>query len=64
MILTELFSSASGFWFLMLPGKLAGALRVALIGTMALPPPGFIIPVSVVESTWAESGKLNFLGCV
>jgi ABC-type glycerol-3-phosphate transport system permease component len=64
MILTVLISSGAGFWFLMHQGRLSNALRVILIGTMALPPPVFIIPLFVLLSQWGMSSNLIVLGCV
>jgi ABC-type glycerol-3-phosphate transport system permease component len=64
MILTVLISSAAGFWFLMHQGRFSNALRVILIGTMALPPPVFIIPLFVLLSQWHMSSNLIVLGCV
>jgi raffinose/stachyose/melibiose transport system permease protein len=64
VVLTVLISASSGFWFLMHQGRAAAALRIILIGTMALPPPVFIIPLFVLLSDWHLSNNLIVLGCV
>lgn len=64
VILTVLISAAAGFWFLMHQGKASAAVRVTLIGTMALPPPVFIIPLFVLLNNWHIANNLIVLGCV
>jgi ABC-type glycerol-3-phosphate transport system permease component len=64
VVLTVLISASSGFWFLIHQGRAATALRIILIGTMALPPPVFIIPLFVLLSDWQLSNNLIVLGCV
>lgn len=64
VVVTVLVSAAGAFYFLLHRGKLAALLRVALIGTMALPPPVFIIPLYVLLNGWNLTNNLLILGCV
>jgi ABC-type glycerol-3-phosphate transport system permease component len=57
-------SAAGAFWFLLHGGRLAKALRVLLVGTMALPPPVFIIPLFVILSDRGLTSNLVVLGVV
>lgn len=64
VVVTALISSAAAFWFLRHRGRLARILRIALIGTMALPPPIFVIPLFVLLADWRVTNNLIVLGFV
>jgi ABC-type glycerol-3-phosphate transport system permease component len=64
VVVTVLISAAGAFWFLRHEGRLARLARYALIGTMALPPPVFIIPLFVLLSSNGLSNSLIALGIV
>lgn len=64
VIVTAAISSAAAFWFLRHRGRLARILRIALIGTMALPPPIFVIPLFVLLADWRVTNNLIALGFV
>lgn len=64
VVVTAAISSAAAFWFLRHRGRLARILRTALIGTMALPPPIFVIPLFVLLADWRLTDNLVVLGFV
>lgn len=64
VVVTAAISSAAAFWFLRHRGRLARILRIALIGTMALPPPIFVIPLFVLLADWRLTDNLVVLGFV
>jgi ABC-type glycerol-3-phosphate transport system permease component len=64
VVVTVAISAAGAFYFLMHRGRLATAGRIALIGTMALPPPVFIIPLYVLLNDWNLTSNLVVLGLV
>jgi ABC-type glycerol-3-phosphate transport system permease component len=64
VIVTAAVSAAAAFWFLRHTGRLARVLRVSLIGTMAIPPPIFIIPLFVLLADWRATNDLVVLGLV
>ena len=64
VIIVLIISSAGAFWFYRHKGKLVTVLRVSLIGTMALPPPVFIIPLYVMLSGLGLTNNLLVLGVV
>jgi ABC-type glycerol-3-phosphate transport system permease component len=64
VIVTAAISAAAAFWFLRHTGRLARVLRVSLIGTMAIPPPIFIIPLFVLLADWRATNDLVVLGLV
>jgi raffinose/stachyose/melibiose transport system permease protein len=64
VVVVALLSSLAAFWFLRHRGRFARTLRIALIGTMALPPPIFIIPLFVLLSSWHAVNNLAVLGLV
>lgn len=64
VVATAAISSAAAFWFLRHRGRLARILRIALIGTMALPPPIFVIPLFVLLADWHVTNNLVVLGLV
>ena len=47
VIVTMALSATGAYWFTRHRGRWSAALRWALIGTMAIPPPVFIIPLFV-----------------
>ncbi|HEY7660456.1 MAG TPA: carbohydrate ABC transporter permease [Actinomycetota bacterium] len=57
-------SSAAAFWFLRHQGRLAKVMRIAIIGTMALPPPIFVIPLFVLLADLRATNNLVVLGLV
>ncbi len=64
VIVTAAISAAAAFWFLRHTGRIARGLRVALIGTMAIPPPIFVIPLFVLLADWKATNNLVVLGLV
>lgn len=61
---TVVISCAAGFWFLRHQGLGARVLRGVLVGTMALPPPVFIIPLYVLLNGLSLTDNLLVLGLV
>lgn len=61
---TVVISCAAGFWFLRHQGVAARLLRGVLVGTMALPPPVFIIPLYVLLNGLSLTDNLLVLGLV
>ena len=61
---TVLISTLAAFWFVRHRGRGARILFYALIGTMALPPPVFIIPLFVLIADHGLSSSLVVLGLV
>ncbi len=57
-------SAAGAFWFFLHEGWPARVLRYVLIGTIALPPPVFIIPLFVLLSDHSATDNLLVLGLV
>jgi ABC-type glycerol-3-phosphate transport system permease component len=64
VVATAAISSLAAFWFLRHRGRLARILRIAIIGTMALPPPIFVIPLFVLLAGWRATDNLVVLGLV
>jgi raffinose/stachyose/melibiose transport system permease protein len=64
VVLTVLLATMGAFWFVRHQGRLAGTLRWILIGTMAVPPPVFIIPLFIQLSDWNLTDNLLTLGFV
>lgn len=64
VVVTVAISATGAYWFLRHSGRLATALRVILIGTMAVPPPVFIMPLFVLLSNWGLTNNLLVLGFV
>ena len=64
VVVTVGISAAGAFWFLGHDGRLARTLRYSLIGTMALPPPVFIVPLFVLLSEHSLTDNLFVLGLV
>lgn len=64
VLLTVAISASGAFWFMRHRGRWAGALRILIIGTMAVPPPVFIIPLFVLLSSWGLTNNLIALGVV
>lgn len=64
VLVTLVISAMGAYWFYRHPGRLSNILRVALIGTMAFPPPVFIIPLYVMLSNWNLTDNLLVLGIV
>lgn len=64
VVATVAISVAGAYWFLGHDGRLSRALRVCLIGTMALPPPVFIVPLFVLLSNHGLTDNLFVLGLV
>jgi ABC-type glycerol-3-phosphate transport system permease component len=64
VVLTVGASSAGAFWFHLHRGRSARVIRIVLVGTMALPPPVFIIPLYVLVSDAGLANNLIVLGCV
>ena len=64
VIVTAAISAAAAFWFLRHTGRVARTLRISLIGTMAIPPPIFIIPLFVLLADWSATNNLVVLGLV
>jgi ABC-type glycerol-3-phosphate transport system permease component len=64
VVVTVVISAAGAFYFLMHRGRLATATRVVLIGTMALPPPVFIVPLYVLLNNVNLTSNLVVLGLV
>jgi ABC-type glycerol-3-phosphate transport system permease component len=64
VIVTVGISALGAFWFFLRKGKAARVLRITLIGTMALPPPIFIIPLYVLLSDLNLTNNLIVLGLV
>ena len=64
VIVTTALSASGAFWFTRHRGRWSGALRWALIGTMAIPPPVFIIPLFVQLSDRGLTDNLVGLGFV
>jgi ABC-type glycerol-3-phosphate transport system permease component len=61
---TLVVSALGAFWFLHHDGLGARLLRYGLIGTMALPPPVFIVPLFVLLSDHTLTDNLFVLGLV
>lgn len=61
---TVIVSAAGAFWFMRHRGRLATLLRVAIIGTLALPAPVFVIPLFVLLSDRGLTDNLAVLGVV
>jgi ABC-type glycerol-3-phosphate transport system permease component len=64
VVVTTAISALGAYWFFLHKGRLAQALRIMLIGTMALPPPIFIIPLYVLLSDANLTNNLVVLGLV
>jgi ABC-type glycerol-3-phosphate transport system permease component len=64
VIVTVIISAAGAFWFLRHDGRSSRLLLYGLIGTMALPPPVFIIPLFVMLSDYGLTDNLLVLGFV
>jgi ABC-type glycerol-3-phosphate transport system permease component len=64
VVATAMISSAAAFWFVRHRGRLATVLRIAIIGTMALPPPIFVIPLFVLLADLRTTDNLIVLGLV
>jgi raffinose/stachyose/melibiose transport system permease protein len=64
VIVTMALSASGAYWFTRHRGRWSAALRWALIGTMAIPPPVFIIPLFVQLSDWGVTDNLVMLGVV
>ena len=64
VVVTVAISTLGAFWFTRHRGRLARVLRYALIGTMALPPPVFIIPLFILLADHGLSSNLLVLGLV
>lgn len=64
VVVTIAFSASGAYWFTRHRGRWSRALRWALIGTMAIPPPVFIIPLFVQLSDWSVTDNLVMLGFV
>ncbi len=64
VVVTVTVSALGAFWFFLRKGRVARALRIVLIGTMALPPPIFIIPLYVLLSNANLTNNLVILGFV
>lgn len=60
--LTISVSAAGAFWFYLHRSRLATTLRIALVATMALPPPVFIIPLYVIVANAGFANSLVVLG--
>jgi ABC-type glycerol-3-phosphate transport system permease component len=64
VVVTVLISALGAFWFFLRRGRIARTVRFILIGTMALPPPIFIIPLYVLLSDANLTNNLVVLGLV
>jgi raffinose/stachyose/melibiose transport system permease protein len=64
VVVTVAISAAGAFWFLGHDGRVARAARFCLIGTMALPPPVFIVPLFVLLSDHGLTDNLVVVGLV
>jgi ABC-type glycerol-3-phosphate transport system permease component len=64
VIVTVALASSGAFWFVRHRGRLSRTLRWLLIGTMAVPPPVFIIPLFIQLSDWNLTNNLVALGFV
>jgi ABC-type glycerol-3-phosphate transport system permease component len=64
VVVTVGISAAGAFWFLGHDGRVARVARYCLIGTMALPPPVFIIPLFVLISAHGLANSLVVVGLV
>jgi ABC-type glycerol-3-phosphate transport system permease component len=64
VVVTVAISTLGAFWFTRHRGRFARVLRYALIGTMALPPPVFIVPLFILLSDRGLSSNLTVLGLV
>lgn len=64
VVLTVSVSAAGAYWFYLHRSRLSTLLRGALVATMALPPPVFIIPLYVLISTSGLANNLFVLGVV
>jgi raffinose/stachyose/melibiose transport system permease protein/N-acetylglucosamine transport system permease protein len=64
VVATIAVSAAGAYWFTTHRGRLASTLRWLLIGTMAIPPPVFIVPLFVQLSDWGFTDDLVALGIV
>jgi ABC-type glycerol-3-phosphate transport system permease component len=64
VVVTVAISTLGAFWFTRHQGRFARFLRYALIGTMALPPPVFIVPLFILLSDRGLSSNLIVLGLV
>jgi raffinose/stachyose/melibiose transport system permease protein len=64
VIVTVVLASTGAFWFVRHRGRLSTTLRWVLIGTMAVPPPVFIIPLFIQLSDWSLTDNLLALGFV
>jgi ABC-type glycerol-3-phosphate transport system permease component len=64
VVVTVTISALGAFWFFLRKGRGARLLRIVLIGTMALPPPIFIIPLYVLLSDANLTNNLAVLGLV
>lgn len=64
VIVTLAISAVGAFWFLRHTGPIAKILRVLLIGTMAVPPPVFVMPLFVQFTDWGITDNLIALGLV
>lgn len=64
VVVTVVISAAGAYWFMSHRGRLATALRVMIIATMAVPPPVFIIPLFVLLSDRNLANNLIVLGLV
>lgn len=62
VVVTVAISAAGAYWFMLHSGRLATTLRVLIIGTMAVPPPVFIIPLFILMSNWGLTNNLIVLG--
>lgn len=64
VVVTGAVSALGAFWFLRHEGRFATALRLTLIGTLALPAPVFLVPLFTVLSDLRLTDNLVVLGVV
>jgi ABC-type glycerol-3-phosphate transport system permease component len=64
VVATMALSAGGAYWFTRHRGRLSATLRWVLIGTMAIPPPVFIVPLFVELSDWGFTDNLFMLGVV
>jgi ABC-type glycerol-3-phosphate transport system permease component len=64
VVVTVLISCLGGFFFLLHRGRLASVLRIGVVGTIAIPPPVFIIPLYILLNGWNLTSNLIVLGFV
>jgi raffinose/stachyose/melibiose transport system permease protein len=64
VVVTVVLAATGAFWFVRHQGRLSTTLRWILIGTMAVPPPVFIIPLFIQLSDWSLTDNLLALGFV